>query len=147
MCRSIAVMPLQSWMMYYVDEEDGREENNYSPIKPILHRDGWFWDRIAKREWYEYRGHAFLISKHGNQFRYELGLANTRVLSAREVQAYQEILRTRPPKAIRVMIQTALASDAAVKNLSYVCRGALKARLRFQRFMKQRLMKQINVSC
>lgn len=139
MCRNISVMPLQSWMMYYVDEEDGREENRYSPIEPILHRDGWFWDRLAKREWYEYRGHAFLISNHGNQFRYELGLANTRVLSAREVRAYQEILRTRPPKAIRVMIQTALASDAAVKYLSDVSRDvrrcAMKARMRLQRFI------------
>jgi hypothetical protein len=143
MCRSISVMPLQFWMMYYVDEEDGREENRYSPIEPILNRNGWFWDRYAKREWYECRGHAFLISNHGNQFRYELGLANTRVLSAREVRAYQEILRTRPPKAIRVMIQTALASDAAVKYLSDASRdarrGAMKARMRLQRFMEQRM--------
>lgn len=124
--RSLAVMPLQSWMRYYVDEESGREENHYSPIKPILHRDGWFWDRIAKREWYEYRGHAFLISNHGNQFRYELALANTRVLSDREVRAYQEILRTRPPKAIRTRIQAALASDAEVKNLRYISRECLR---------------------
>jgi hypothetical protein len=126
-------------MRYYVDEESGREENHYSPIKPILHRDGWFWDRLAKREWYEYSGQAFLISSNGNQFRYELALANTRQLSAREVRAYQEILRTRPPKAIRVMIQTALASDAEVKYLSDVRRGAsmgaMKARMRLQRFI------------
>ncbi len=138
MCRNIAVMPLQSWMMYYVDEEDGREENRYPPYQPIMHHDGWFWDRIAKREWYEYRGHAFLISNNGNQFRYQLGLANTRVLSDREVRAHQEILRTRPPKAIRVMIQAALASNAEVKYLSDARRGAMKARLRLQRFMEQR---------
>lgn len=129
--RSLAVMPLQYWMRYYVDEEDGREESRYPPIKPILHRDGWFWDRIAKREWYEYRGHAFLISNHGKQFGYELALANTRVLSAREVRAYQEILRTGPPKAIRTRIQAALASDAEVKNLRYISREGLRVRRRF----------------
>jgi len=137
--RSLAVMPLQYWMRCYVYEEDGREENSYPPIKPILHRDGWFWDRLAKREWYECNGHAFLISSNGNQFRYELGLANTRVLSDREVRAYQEILRTRPPKAIRTRIQAALASDAEVKYLSDVRRdasmGAMKARMRLQRFI------------
>lgn len=136
--RSLAVMPLQYWMRYYVDEEDGREENRYPPIKPILHRDGWFWDRLAKREWYEYRGYAFLISNHGSQFRYELALANTRVLSAREVRAHQEILRTRPPKAIRAEIQAALASDAEVKSLRDISRDGLRATLRFRRFMKER---------
>lgn len=136
--RSLAVMPLQYWMRYYVDEEDGREENRYPPIKPILHRDGWFWDRLAKREWYEYSGHAFLISSNGSQFRYELALANTRVLSAREVRAYQEILRTRPPKAIRAEIEAALASDAEVKNLRDIRRNGLRRTLRFRRFMKER---------
>jgi len=135
--RSLAVMPLQPWMMYYVDEEDGREENNYPPIKPILHRDGWFWDRLAKREWYEYSGHAFLISSNGSQFRYELALANTRVLSAREVRAYQEILRTRPPKAIRTKIAAALASDAEVKNLANNHRDALRIGRRFRLRLQQ----------
>lgn len=135
--RSLAVMPLQSWMRYYVDEESGREENHYPPIKPILHRDGWFWDRIAKREWYEYRGHAFLISNHGNQFRYELALANTRQLSAREVRAYQEILRTRPPKAIRTKIAAALAGDAEVKYLANNRRDALRIGRRFRLYIQQ----------
>lgn len=135
---TVAMLPLQSWMIYYVDEEGGREENRYPPIKPILHRDGWFWDRIAKREWYEYRGHAFLISNDGQQFRYELALENTRQLSAREVRAYQEILRTRPPKAIRAEIQAALASDAEVKNLRDISRNGLRRTLRFRRFMKER---------
>jgi hypothetical protein len=125
------MLPLQSWMRYYVDEESGREENRYPSYQPILHRDGWFWDRIAKREWYEYRGHAFLISNHGNQFRYELALANTRQLSAREVRAYQEILRTRPPKAIRTKIAAALAGDAEVKNLRDIGRDWLRAVARF----------------
>jgi hypothetical protein len=137
MYRSIAVMPLQPWMMYYVDEEDGREENRYPPYQPIMHRDGWFWDRIAKREWYEYSGQAFLISNNGGQFRYELGLANTRVLSAREVRAYQEILRTRPPKAIRVRIQEALASDAEVKFLAGIRRDALRISRRFRLRLQQ----------
>lgn len=138
MNRAVCMLPLQSWMMYYVDEEDGREENHYPPIKPILHRDGWFWDRIAKREWYEYRGHAFLISNHGNQFRYELALANTRQLSAREVRAYQEILRTGPPKAIRTKIAAALAGDAEVKNLRDIGRDGLRAVARFRRFIRDK---------
>ena len=132
---TVAMLPLQSWMIYYVDEEGGREENRYPPYQPIMHRDGWFWDRIAKREWYEYRGHAFLISNDGQQFRYEIGLANTRVLSDREVRAYREILRTGPPKAIRAEIQAALASDAEVKNLRDISRDGLRATLRFRRFM------------
>lgn len=131
--RNICCLPLECWMTYYIDDEDGREENRYSSMPPILHRDGWFWDRLAKREWWEHRGQAFLISTEGKDFLYNLRLANARALSAREVAAYREILRLRPPLDIARRVDSALRLDQEIKYLRSIRRNGLKRRLRFMR--------------
>lgn len=138
MKSSLCVLPLNSWMIYYVDDEDGREENRLPRIEPIVRRDGWYYDRkrpIESREWYEYRGQAFITYKgSGDQFLYELSLANAHVLSAREVSAYREMLRLGVPKNLRSAIQDILRKDGEIKNLRDIRLSGLRSYKRFLAF-------------
>lgn len=121
----ISVLPLERWMTYYVDDPHGREENNLVRIPPILNRDGWYFNRRTKLEWYEYKGQAFLPrnSSGGSMFEYHLQLLNAPVLTQREVAAYEEMIKLKPPKAIRDGIKNILRLDGENKNLRDIRRG------------------------
>lgn len=121
----VSVLPLEWWMTYYVDDECGREENNLEKIVPIMHRDGWYYNRRTKLEWYEYKGQAFIPrnSNSGSMFQYSIQLLNARVLSRREVTAYQEMLRLKPERRIREAIAEVLRLDHENKYLRDLRRG------------------------
>lgn len=128
---SISVLPLKSWMTYYVDDEDGIRENTLPPITPIVNRDGWYYDRKRKLEWYEYKGKAFIPRGNPSQFIYCLKLANAKVLTRREIEAYREMLRLPPPRAIRLALQDILRTDSEIKRLREIRLGGLRAYRRF----------------
>lgn len=115
----ISVLPLEGWVSYTLDNEEDFSESDLKQIEPILHRDGWYFNRRTKFEWYEYKGTAFLprSAKGGAQFLYTLKLLNSQVLTAREVEAYKEMLRLRPPKHIRNAIRDVLYYDEQKKYL------------------------------
>lgn len=115
----ISVLPLEGWVAYTLDNEEDFSESDLKQIEPILHRDGWYFNRRTKLEWYEYKGKAFLprSANGGAQFLYNLKLLNSQVLTAREVEAYKEMLRLRPPKHIRNAIRDVLYYDEQKKYL------------------------------
>lgn len=121
----ISVLPLNYWMRYYVDTTSGRAENRCKAITPIFNRDGWYYNRLTKLEWYEYKGFAFIPenSKSGEMFKYRMKLLNARVLTTREVAAYKELLRVKPDKVVRDAIKTTLELDQEVKYLRNLRRG------------------------
>lgn len=114
----ISALTLQWWMTYYVDSKHGRKENDLKKIDPIINRDGWYFNRRTKLEWYEYKGLAFLPrSGAGAMFLYTLKLLNAQVLTQREVAAYEEMLRLKPKKSIRTVVSEILDTDRENKNL------------------------------
>jgi hypothetical protein len=114
-------------MIYYVDDECGQEENGLQKIEPIMHRDGWYFNRRTKLEWFEYKGVAFLPrSESGCMFIYHLRLLNAQTLTQREVAAYEEMLRLKPKKSIRVAISEILEADRENKNLRNLRMGYYK---------------------
>jgi len=133
----LSVLPLKSWMIYYIDEEWGVEGNRFPEIQPIINRDGWYYDRRRHLEWFEYRGQAFSISKDGAQFRYELQLANAHRLTQREREAYREVLRLgTAPKAVRTALASLLGSDYELRVLRDIRLEGYRAIERFETFKK-----------
>ncbi len=120
-------------MIYYSDHPSGREENDLKEIPPILHRDGWYYNRRTKLEWYEYRGQAFLPRGSGD-FLYELGLLNAKVLTARELRAYKELLNLKPPKPMREQIIKLLQVNKEIHNLRMIDLNGFRIRERFNKF-------------
>lgn len=130
---TLSILPLQPWMTYYVDFEEGREENRLPRIQPIIKRDGYYYDRKQKMEWYEYKGNAFVThGGHGAQFRYELKLANAHILGVREVLAYQEMLKIGVPKSIRVQIKEILDTSREIVYLRDLRRSSYQIIKRFK---------------
>jgi hypothetical protein len=122
----VSVLTLEWWMTYYVDDECGRKENNLKNIEPIMRRDGWYFNRRTKLEWYEYKGLAFIIprnSNSGSMFLYNIELLNAPALTQREVATYREMLNLKPKKSIRVAIAEILRLDSENKNLRDLRRG------------------------
>lgn len=120
----IVVLPTLPFMRYYIDDEDGREENNLPRIDPIIGHDGWFWDRKKKLEWFEYKGQAFVsYGGTGTQFRYHLKLLNAHALNTREVAALQEVVKLGLPKAITQPIREMLHIDEQNKELRRIRTG------------------------
>lgn len=115
----ISVLNLQFWMKYWTEEESGIQErkscDHVSSILPIFNRDGWYYNRKTKLEWYEYKGEAFLI-KH-QMFSYTLSTFNAKVLTTREVKAYREMINLNPPKHIKSAISKILYEDSNNKSL------------------------------
>jgi hypothetical protein len=133
MKSDISVLPLQGWMRYYSDSPYGRQENDLKEIAPILHRDGWYYNRRTKLEWYEYRGQAFL-PRDNKQFVYELGLLNAKVLTARELRAYKELLNLKPPKPMRDQINKLLQVNKEIRHLRMIGLNGFRVRERFNKF-------------
>jgi hypothetical protein len=122
-------------MKWTIDEEDGLEwaGDGLVPTTPTFNRDGWYYDRKRKLEWFEYRGQAFRLTKNVTMFQYCVSLAEAKVLSGREVQAYREVLRLRPPKHIRKSIENMLRTDAEIKNLREIRLSGFRRILAFKK--------------
>lgn len=135
---NICCLPLQFYMKFYVDTERGQKENDLLIISPILGKQGWFYDRISKKEWYEYKGQAFLLGD-GKQFVYELSIANTKLLSQQEVKAYRAVLHNNPPKKLKRLITSILRMDEEAKYLIKNRRLAAKFGLKVKKILQKHL--------
>jgi hypothetical protein len=136
---NICCLPLQYYMKSFVDTERGQKENDLLVIAPILGKEGWFYDRISKKEWYEYKGQAFFLGD-GKQFIHELSIANTKLLSQQEVKAYSAVLHNNPPKKLKRLITSILRMDEEakylIKNSLMAKKFALRAKKRLQEYLK-----------
>ncbi len=115
MKSDISVLPLEFWMRHYVDTAWGRAENDQVAMTPIFNRDGWYYNRRTKLEWYEYRGQAF-ITRSQKSFVYELAVLNAKILTTREVLAYKEVMNLRPPRDLAAKIKHILYWDKLIKQ-------------------------------
>lgn len=135
----LSVLPLESWMRWMIDEDDGYVAaggDRFVPMSPVLNRDGWYRCRLRKLEWFEYRGKAFQLPPNNQMFQYCVSLADAKVLTTREVEAYREVLRLGAPRHIRKDIQNILYVDSQIKELRQIRLGGFRQQLHEERHIK-----------
>jgi len=82
---TLKVLPVEYWMeLHYSDE--------LPEIAPILNRDGYFYETVSKRCWFEFNGRAFDLEKN-TQFLFELELLNHKRLSTEEINAFKVLTK------------------------------------------------------
>ena len=74
------------------------ESEGFKRISPVFNRDGFYYNRIARRCWHEWQGTAWLGEE--SMFLYELKLHNVRMLTHAERQAITTLMKYRscPPE-------------------------------------------------
>lgn len=66
------------------------KEEGLEQIEPTFRRDGWYYDRLQRRCWYEWRGTAWRAER--SQFEYELEMLQSRILEREEVKAIRTLI-------------------------------------------------------
>ena len=69
---------------------DGLINDKFEQIEPVFNRDGWYYDRLANHSWYEWKGTAWKAEV--DQFKYELGQHDARILEPAEVKAIKTLI-------------------------------------------------------
>jgi len=67
-------------------------EDKFERLTPVFNRDGWYYDRLAKRSWYEWKGTAWTNKGCADQFLYELSQHDARMLEPAEVKAIRTLM-------------------------------------------------------
>lgn len=80
---TLKVLPLEYWMEH---------DSNFPEITPVLNRDGYFYETVSKRCWFELGGKAFDLERN-TQFLFELELLNHKPLSVEEVNAFKVLTK------------------------------------------------------
>jgi hypothetical protein len=83
----LKVLQLENWM------KSNLSGMNYVEIKPPIHRNGWYLERMSKRCWFEVDGKAYQCPNQ-EQFEYVLSLLNHRPLTQRQVTAIKTLRNT-----------------------------------------------------
>ena len=62
---SFKMLPLPSYVPIMVDGLDGEEPegHRWAIEKPVVGRDGWYYNRHARKVWYEYKGVAYVADR------------------------------------------------------------------------------------
>jgi len=84
---TLKVLPVEYWMELHDIDSDELPE-----IAPILNRDGYFYETVSKRCWFEFNGRAFDLEKN-TQFLFELELLNHKRLSTEENNALKVLTK------------------------------------------------------
>jgi hypothetical protein len=82
---TLKVLPIEYWMELHDSDE-------LPEIAPILNRDGYFYETVSKRCWFEFNGKAFDLEKN-TQFLFELELLNHKPLSTEEINALKVLTK------------------------------------------------------
>jgi hypothetical protein len=82
---TLKVLPIEYWMELHDSDE-------LPEIAPILNRDGYFYETVSKRCWFEFNGKAFDLEKN-TQFLFELELLNHKPLSIEEINALKVLTK------------------------------------------------------
>jgi hypothetical protein len=82
---ALKVLPIEYWMELHDSDE-------LPEIVPILNRDGYFYETVSKRCWFEFNGKAFDLEKN-TQFLFELELLNHKPLSTEEINALKVLTK------------------------------------------------------
>jgi hypothetical protein len=88
---TLKVLPLAYWMELHVNFPDIAQDE-LPEIAPILNRDGYFYETVSKRCWFEFNGRAFDLEKN-TQFLFELELLNHKPLSTEEINAFKVLTK------------------------------------------------------
>ena len=89
---TLKVLLVEPWMELRVNFPELFGNDDLPEIKPILNRDGYFYQTVGKRCWFEYKGKAFDLKKN-TQFLFELELLNHKSLSTDEINALKVLTK------------------------------------------------------
>lgn len=89
---TLKILPLESWMKFHVNCPEFFSNDDLREIKPILNKDGYFYQTVGKRCWFEYKGKAFDLEQN-TQFLFELELLNHKPLSTDEINALKVLTK------------------------------------------------------
>ena len=88
---TLKVLPVEYWMELHVDYPE-MAQDELPEIAPIINRDGYFYETVSKRCWFEFNGKAFDLEKN-TQFLFELELLNHKPLSIEEINALKVLTK------------------------------------------------------
>lgn len=122
---------LDNWMKFFSHERI--LEEGYIELKGalILNRDGRYYNRLGKIEWFEKSGKVYIKSCEmhcQSSFEYELSLLNHSFLSAQQVKELKHIVTTLPKanKKIKQELSNLLYIDYNAKNIRNLYRSNRK---------------------
>lgn len=84
------------WWMEYSDHEDLIVSERCIEIKPIFGKNGYYYDRLEKREWFEVNGRAYANPRSNTMLLYELSLLNATEFTAQQVNEMVHLITTLP---------------------------------------------------
>jgi hypothetical protein len=88
---TLKVLSVEYWMELHVNCHEIASDK-LPEIAPILNRDGYFYETVSKRCWFEFNGRAFDLEKN-TQFLFELELLNHKRLSTEEINAFKVLTK------------------------------------------------------
>ena len=130
----LKVLPLPSFFFYLHWELRSKKRvcqelrsQKFVQIKPIIGKDGWFYNRISKHSWYEWKGFAFQAD--AKQFLFELKCLDVGLLEQRLVDAIKIVISSRKDKCD---LRDLIYYHNCNKDLREIKRGARKFWMNYQ---------------
>lgn len=124
------------WMRQQFTDPDPSIEKELTVIAPVIGRDGWYRDRRKNVSWLEYQGQARMERSGNPMFAYRMRRLCSAWLTSKEVAAYRELLRLKPPRQIRKALSEILDLDQEKKELREVRRNSRLSMMRLRNKLK-----------
>ena len=104
----------------------------WEEVDPVFHREGWYYDRIKKFSWHEYKGRAWTNNGDTRMFLYEIDKLNFRLLETPELKALKTLFvyGNLPPKVIQ-QLRCAYWDQSNYTMLRNTFRGTRKRAIKF----------------
>lgn len=84
--RHLKCLELQSWMEWEWLEQDDGLMKRLQKIEPIMNRNGYYYDRLKKKCWFESEGLAFEV--HTSNFKYTFENLDHKPMTSSVYSAY-----------------------------------------------------------